>query len=57
MNLQGRNLSVQMQGDDVNLLQSEQARLAFSIARDEIQQAFFSPGTRHAMVDFKKRCK
>jgi len=36
MNLQGRNLSIDMQGDDVKLLHSELIQIGFEIPVDEL---------------------
>jgi peptidoglycan hydrolase-like protein with peptidoglycan-binding domain len=55
MNLQGRNLSVDVQGEDVRLLQSELRQLGFNVPASELQEAFFGPGTHEAVVRFKER--
>jgi hypothetical protein len=44
MNLQGRDLSIGMQGDDVRLLQSELRQLALDVPDNEFQEAVFEPG-------------
>jgi peptidoglycan hydrolase-like protein with peptidoglycan-binding domain len=54
MNLQGRDLSIEMQGEDVRLLQSELRQLSFDIPDEEAQEAFFGPGTRAAVVGFQE---
>jgi hypothetical protein len=41
MHLQGRNLSVQMQGEDVKLLHKELRLLGFDIPEDEVVRTFF----------------
>ncbi len=40
MNLQGRNLSLRLKGDDVKLLHSELGELGFQIPNDELQSNF-----------------
>src|SRR6266542_2095000 len=54
MELQGRNLSSGMQGDDVKLLQAELVRLGFVIADSELQRATFAERTREAVQTFQK---
>jgi hypothetical protein len=56
MQLQGRDLSFGMQGEDVELLQTELGdKLGHQIARDEIQQQRFGQTTRRAVVEFQKQ--
>ena len=54
MKLQNRNLSSQMQGDDVKLLQSELARLGYKIAADEQAKHLFGASTHDAVYDLQK---
>jgi peptidoglycan hydrolase-like protein with peptidoglycan-binding domain len=54
MQLQGRNLSIEMQGDDIRLLQSELRQLALDIPDEESQEAFFGPGTREVVIGFQE---
>lgn len=49
MKLQGRNLSIDMQGDDVRLLHTELRQLGFVIPDDELRKSFFGEGTRDAV--------
>jgi hypothetical protein len=51
MNLQGRNLSIQLQGDDVTLLQTELRQLAFVINDTD---AYFGGSTRDAVLEFQR---
>lgn len=53
MQLQGRDLQIEMRGEDVKLLQTELAQLGFEIPDDERNEAFFGPGTREAVVKFQ----
>lgn len=55
MNLQGRNLSAELRGDDVRLLQSELGRLAYSLPPGELAAAVFGPATLNAVKDFQKQ--
>jgi receptor-binding and translocation channel-forming TcA subunit of Tc toxin/ABC toxin-like protein/neuraminidase-like protein/putative peptidoglycan binding protein len=54
MQLQARNLSVRMTGDDVRLLQSELRQLGYSITDTEAQQGF-GQSTHAAVTDFQKK--
>src|SRR6185503_4365119 len=54
MNLQGRNLSMEMQGDDVRLLHSELVQLGFDIPAAERRRALFGEGTRNAVLQFQE---
>src|SRR5215831_6871972 len=51
--LQGRNLTLRMQGADVRLLQTELTLLGFAIPDGEA--GFFSDGTREAVLTFQAR--
>jgi len=55
MNLQGRDLSIEMNGEDVRLLQSELLQLGFRISPAEIQRHFFGPVTREVVLEFQHR--
>lgn len=55
MNLQGRNLSVTLQGEDVALLQRELRQLGFVIAQTEIQAKNFRQTTQQAVRTFQER--
>ena len=54
MKLQGRNLSIEMQGEDVKLLHSELKMLDLFIADDELSKSFFGGTTREAVMKFQK---
>ena len=54
MKLQGRNLSAQMQGEDVNLLLSELCQLGYRIADAELDKNLFGETTRQAVLEFQK---
>ena len=51
MELQGRNLSENLRGDDVKLLREELGKLGFSINDKE---GFFGSETRKAVLEFQK---
>src|SRR5262245_1862556 len=51
MKLQGRNLSLRMQGSDVKLLQDELHQLGVSIGDRE---GFFGKATRQAVLEFQR---
>ncbi|MBB3188947.1 neuraminidase-like domain-containing protein [Halomonas cerina] len=53
MNLQGRNLSRGMQGEDVQLLQSELQKLDFTIAVNETDAGFFGEATTLVVMAFQ----
>ena len=53
MELQGQNLSLKKQGDDVKLLQSELRQLGFTIADKELDSSFFGDSTFKAVQDFQ----
>jgi hypothetical protein len=55
MRLQSRNLSVQMQGEDVKILQSELRRLGFTIPAEETERETFGLGTHQAVVDLQEK--
>lgn len=55
MQLQGRNLSIEMRGDDVALLQRELGLLGFTIPQVEVEQRLFGQGTRRAVLVFQRQ--
>lgn len=54
MNLQGRNLSHGVRGDDVRLLHTELGQLGFAIPDRELREAQFGEGTRDAVLKFQE---
>src|SRR5262245_25585301 len=54
MKLQGRDLSAEMQGADVALLQKELGQLGFTISAAETQQTSFGTDTRQAVTQFQQ---
>jgi peptidoglycan hydrolase-like protein with peptidoglycan-binding domain len=54
MKLQGRNLSIEMQGEDVKLLHTELRQIGYTISNEEVQKTFFGRGTRQVVLEFKK---
>ncbi len=54
MNPMGRNLSIDMHGDDVMQLHSELRRLGYNLPEEELRQAYFGPGTRQAVLAFQR---
>src|SRR5262245_13868322 len=57
MNLQGRNLSINLAGQDVRLLQSELQQLGFQIPDNELQKSAFGQGTLAAVTQFQNQNK
>lgn len=55
MNLQGRNLSLSLQGDDVALLQRKLGQLGYNLAPSEIEGRIFRNTTREAVLDFQRK--
>ena len=55
MKLQGREIKLNMRGDDVVLLQNELAQLGFDILPNEKEKKRFGKSTREAVRDFQKR--
>ena len=55
MKLQGRNLSVNLQGADVALLQQELRQLNLTIPDDEARRSFFGPVTLRAVQEFQQK--
>lgn len=54
MNLTGRNLAIDLTGDDVMQLHSELRRLGQPIPDDELRQSSFGPSTREAVLAFQR---
>src|SRR5258708_30093367 len=54
MNLQGRDLKLDLSGEDVKLLHAELAQIGLTVAAAEQQRAFLGPGTREAVVRFQQ---
>jgi peptidoglycan hydrolase-like protein with peptidoglycan-binding domain len=54
MNLVGRNLSIDMHGDDIMQLHSELRRVGYSLPEDELRRAYFGLGTREAVLAFQR---
>ena len=52
MQLQGRNLSLRMRGDDIKLLQRELRQLGFAV---DTNDGTFGAATRQAVLDFQKK--
>jgi len=55
MLLSGRNLSIELHGDDVKLLQSELGLLGLKLPPNETGQSVFGPFTRRAVMEFQKK--
>lgn len=54
MKLQGRNLSIDMQGEDVKLLHTELHQIGYTIPDEEVQKTFFGRVTRQVVLEFQK---
>ena len=54
MQLQGRDLQINMRGDDVALLHQELIQLGYTIPDDELREQRFGMGTRASVLDFQK---
>src|SRR5260370_25768382 len=54
MNLQGRDLKVELRGDDVRLLHNELAQIGLAIPDAERQKAIFGPQTLAVVTGFQK---
>lgn len=54
MQLQGRNLSIEMRGEDVKLLQSELRQLGHTLPSEEVEKSYFGKATRKAVQEFQK---
>ena len=57
MKLQGRDLSVDLSGEDVHLLHKELASIDLHAPDEEQQEATFGPGTKKLVVAFQKAHK
>ncbi|MEX5215459.1 MAG: peptidoglycan-binding protein [Nitrospiraceae bacterium] len=55
MQLQGRNLTERLRGDDVALLHEELGQLDFTIDRAEVADKRFGTSTREAVLVFQRR--
>ncbi|WP_426112447.1 neuraminidase-like domain-containing protein [Massilia sp. PWRC2] len=55
MELQGRDLTLALSGEDVKLLHSELGQLNIAIPREEIARAAFGPGTEAAVARLQKQ--
>jgi peptidoglycan hydrolase-like protein with peptidoglycan-binding domain len=55
MNLQGRNLSLETSGSDVQLLLNELTPFGLKIPEDELQKSTFGMGTHEAVMEFQKQ--
>lgn len=55
MKLQGRELKINLDGEDVELLHDELAILGFSVPALERQEGFFGEGTHKAVQEFQKK--
>ncbi len=54
MQLQGRNLSLNHQGEDVRTLHRTMVRLGFAIVEEELQAGLFGTSTRQTVIVFQK---
>lgn len=54
MKLQGRNLSLQMSGEDVKLLHQELQQLGYTIDKTEVSQNYFGQSTDKIVKTFQK---
>lgn len=54
MKLQGRNLAIQMHGEDVKLLQTDLHQLGYTISQDELGGSFFASTTQQAVSAFQR---
>ncbi|MCG8455412.1 MAG: peptidoglycan-binding protein, partial [Holophagales bacterium] len=55
MKLQGRDLSIDMEGGDVRLLQDQLTLAGLTLPADEREQGRFGAGTRDAVLIFQKQ--
>ena len=55
MNLHGRNLSINMKGEDMKVLHGELRKLGYTIPDDELAEQRFGQETRKAARDFQKQ--
>ena len=54
MKLQGRNLSLPMDGEDVKLLHRELSQLGYAIPPQEVEKGLFEKGTHEAVLMFQQ---
>ena len=54
MKLQGRNVSLQMSGEDVKLLHQELQQLGYTIDQAEVSQNYFGKSTDKIVKIFQK---
>src|SRR5260221_419704 len=54
MNLQGRDLKLDLSGEEVKLLHAELAQIGLAVTAAEQQRVFFGPATREAVVRFQQ---
>jgi peptidoglycan hydrolase-like protein with peptidoglycan-binding domain len=54
MNLQGRDLQLNLNGNDVQLLHTELAQIGLPVPDDERQRDFFGQGTHDAIIRFQQ---
>ena len=55
MNLQGRDLKLNLRGDDVALLQHELATIGLTVPDAERRETLFGQGTHDAIIRFQKQ--
>ena len=55
MNLQGRDLKLDLRGDDVALLHHELAIMGVAVPDAERRETLFGQGTHEAVVQFQKQ--
>ena len=55
MNLQGRDLKLNLNGDDVRLLHAELSQIGFALPEEERLKAFFGLGTQGVVIQFQKQ--
>src|SRR2546423_10767320 len=55
MKLEGRNLSLNLQGEDIKVFHSELRQLGFFIPDEELGKQFFGKGTHQAVLDFQEK--
>ena len=54
MKLQGRNLSIDLNGEDVKLLHNELKQLGYNILDEEVQKKLFGNSTQQVVLEFQK---
>lgn len=55
MKLQGRELSIELKGEDVALLQKELMQLGFEIADTELKDSLFGETTQKSVIEFQQK--